>query len=108
LTCQNEFFFNNPLDAKGYAKHALDYALHLSRLFSVFHVQSMPFKHPCMPHALFPERLSNHCQGLRRTFSNICTKFDAAPLSDPSRNHSRPDKELQIKARKNQHVHPAM
>jgi hypothetical protein len=28
-------------------------------------------------HALFPKRLSNHCQGLRRTFSEICTKFDA-------------------------------
>jgi hypothetical protein len=38
---------------------------------------SMPFKHPCTDHAFFPERLSNHCHGLRHTFSEICTTFDA-------------------------------
>jgi hypothetical protein len=41
---------------------------------------SMPFKHPCTAHAFFPERLSNHCQGLRHTFSGICTKFDEYSL----------------------------
>jgi hypothetical protein len=33
--------------------------------------------------AFFPERLSNHCQGLRCTFYDIFTKFDAHLLSDP-------------------------
>jgi hypothetical protein len=42
-------------------------------------------------HAIFPERLSNHFQGFRRTFSEICTKFDAVPLSDTSRNRIRAD-----------------
>jgi hypothetical protein len=34
---------------------------------------SMPFKHPCTAHAFFPKCLAYHCQGLRHTFSNICT-----------------------------------
>jgi hypothetical protein len=46
-------------------------------------------KFPCTAHAFFLKRLSNHCQGLRSTFSEICTKFDAVPLSDPSRNRIR-------------------
>jgi hypothetical protein len=32
--------------------------------------------------------LYNHCQGLRRTFSEICKKFDEHSLSDPS-HHAR-------------------
>jgi hypothetical protein len=60
----------------------------------------MPFKHRCTAHAFFPERLSNHCQGLRHTFSEICTKSDAIPLSDASQNHARPNTRLQIKGRK--------
>jgi hypothetical protein len=36
--------------------------------------------------AHFHAPLTNHCQGLHRTFSEICTKSDAVPLSDPSRN----------------------
>jgi hypothetical protein len=62
----------------------------------------------CMAHASFPECLSNHCQGLRHTFSEIYTKFDAHSLSDPMWNHIRPDTQFQIKGRKNQHVHPAV
>jgi hypothetical protein len=31
-----------------------------------------------MAHAFFPKCLSNHCQGLCQTFSEICTTFDAA------------------------------
>jgi hypothetical protein len=62
---------------------------------------------PCKVHSSFPKRLSNHCQGLRHTFSEICTTFNAVPLSDPSRSLVRPDTQLQIKGRKNQHVHPA-
>jgi hypothetical protein len=42
---------------------------------------SMPFKHLCTANAFFPERMSNHCQGIRHTFSEICIKFDAHSLS---------------------------
>jgi hypothetical protein len=45
-------------------------------------------------------RLSNLCQGLRHTLSEICTKFDAVPLSDPSRNRISPYTRLQIKTTK--------
>jgi hypothetical protein len=55
---------------------------------------------PCTPHAFFPERLSYHCQGLRRTLSEVCTKLGAVPLLDPSRNRIRPDTRLQIEGRK--------
>jgi hypothetical protein len=60
---------------------------------------------PCTVHAFFPESLSNHCHG-RNIFSEICTISDAVPLSDPSWSHIRPDKELQIKACKNQQCPP--
>jgi hypothetical protein len=59
---------------------------------------------PCTAHTSFPERLSNHCQGLCRTFSEICT-FDIVPLLAPSRNSIRQDTRLQIKGRKNQQIH---
>jgi hypothetical protein len=49
---------------------------------------------PCTACAFFPERLSNHCHGLHRTFSEICTKFDVSPLSNPSRNRIRLDTRL--------------
>jgi hypothetical protein len=62
-------------------------------------ILNMPFKHPCTAHAFFPESLSHHCQGLRLTFSEISTTFDAVPLSDPSRNRIKPDKRLPIKGR---------
>jgi hypothetical protein len=39
--------------------------------------------------------LSNHCQSIRRIFSEICTKFSVVHLLDPSRNHIRPDIRLQ-------------
>jgi hypothetical protein len=64
----------------------------------------MPFKCPCTAHVFFPELLSNHCQGLRRTFSEIYTKFVTVPLSDPSRNRIRPDTRLQTIGRKYQYV----
>jgi hypothetical protein len=51
--------------------------------FSVSMNLDMPFKHSCTAHVFFPERLFHHCQGLRRTFSEICTTSDAVPLSDP-------------------------
>jgi hypothetical protein len=51
----------------------------------------MPVRHPCPAHDFFPECLSNHCLGLRHTFSEICTKFNVVPLSVPTRNDIRPD-----------------
>jgi hypothetical protein len=60
----------------------------------------------CTAHTFFPKLLSNHCQGLSLTFSEICTTFDSVPLQDPSWNHNRPHTRLQTKGRKNQHVHP--
>jgi hypothetical protein len=32
---------------------------------------NMPFKHPLMAQAFFPECLSSHCQGLRHTFRRL-------------------------------------
>jgi hypothetical protein len=55
----------------------------------------MPFKHLCTAHAFFPEHLSNRCHGFHLTFSEICTKFDAVYLLDPSWNCMRPDTRLQ-------------
>jgi hypothetical protein len=51
--------------------------------------------------------LSNHCQDLHHSLSESCTKFDAVPLSEPSRNRISPDTRLQIKGLNDQHVHPA-
>jgi hypothetical protein len=34
----------------------------------------------CKAHAFFPKCLSNHCQSLHHTFSQICTKSDAHSL----------------------------
>jgi hypothetical protein len=64
LACQDEFFANHPLDVKENDEHALDFALHLSRLFSVFPERNMPFKHTCTAHAFFPEHLSDNCDNL--------------------------------------------
>jgi hypothetical protein len=36
----------------------------------------MSLDFPCKAHTFFPERMSNHCHCLGRTFSEICTKFD--------------------------------
>jgi hypothetical protein len=36
--------------------------------FALF-LASVSSDFPCTAHAFFPERLSNHCQGVRRTFS---------------------------------------
>jgi hypothetical protein len=61
----------------------------------------------CMPHAILPKRLPNDCQGLRRTFFKICTKFNAQLLSDSLWNcimHTW----LQMKRHKNQQVYPAV
>jgi hypothetical protein len=67
---------------------------------------SVSLDSPCMAHDFCPERLSNHCQFLCGTFPDIYTKFDAFPLSDPSRNYIRPDTRLQMKEHKNS-SHPS-
>jgi hypothetical protein len=43
---------------------------------------SMRLDDPCMSHSFFPERFSNQCQGFRRTFSEICTKFNTDAMWD--------------------------
>jgi hypothetical protein len=58
---------------------------------------SVSLNFPCTAHAFFPERLSNHCQGLRSTLYETCTKSDAISFSDPPLNRFRPDTRLQIK-----------
>jgi hypothetical protein len=58
---------NNPIDVKENGEHALDFALPSSRPFSA----SLSLDFPCKARALFPERLSNHCQGLRSTFPSF-------------------------------------
>jgi hypothetical protein len=73
-----------PLMSKKNDEHALDFALHLSRHFWSRWICDLS----CSAHAFFPERLSNHCQGLRHTFSEICKTFVAVPLSDPSHIHT--------------------
>jgi hypothetical protein len=64
LACQDESFVNNPLGIKANYEHAYDFALHLSRIFTV----SVSLDFPWTAHAFFPRRLSNHCQGLCRFF----------------------------------------
>jgi hypothetical protein len=94
-------FVNHPLDAKENDEHALDFALHLSHWVWTCHSNT------CVRPLLSSLNTSNHCQGLRQTFSKICTKSDAVPLSDPSWNCIKPDTRLQIKGHKNHHMHPA-
>jgi uncharacterized short protein YbdD (DUF466 family) len=59
-----------------------------------------PIQTPCTAHAFFPECLRNRCQGLCRTFSDICTKFDAGPLSVSSWNSTRADTRFQVEGRR--------
>jgi hypothetical protein len=61
----------------------------------------------CTVHAFFPESLSNHCQGLRRTFSEIFTQFGTVLLSYPSRNRIRPDTRLQTEGSKKSALSPS-
>jgi hypothetical protein len=92
LICQDYFFENNPLDIKENYEHFLDFALHLSRPLSV----SVSLDFPCTAYAFFPERVSKHFQGLRSTYSEICTKFYEHSLSDPSRNRTPNKKDVKI------------
>jgi hypothetical protein len=62
---------------------------------------------PCTPNAILPKHLSDHCQGLRPTFSETSTKSEAVPLLHPLENHIRPDIQFQIKGHTNRHIHQA-
>jgi hypothetical protein len=86
LACQDEFFVNNPLDVEENYEHALVLLITCLVSFGLGE-----FELSITTYAFFLERLSNHCQGLLDTFSEMCTKFDAVPLSDPFQNHIRPD-----------------
>jgi hypothetical protein len=93
---------NNPLDVKKIMSMLL--TLFITCLaFS----DSVNLDFPCMAHGFSPERLSNNCKGLRRTFSLICTKFDAVPLSNPCEIASVLIHNSKLKDVKNQHAHSA-
>jgi hypothetical protein len=106
LACQEEFFVNNPLDAKENNEHALDFTLHLPHLsrsalnqanHSNTHLQLMLSS---MNTCLIIAMVCFYC-----TLSMICTKSEAHSLLDPSRNCIMPDAQFQIKGHKNP-VHP--
>jgi hypothetical protein len=59
---------------------------------------------PCTAHAFFPERLSNHCQGLHHTFSEICTK--CCPFVGSIAKSHQANTQLQTKDVKNQYPYP--
>jgi hypothetical protein len=60
----------------------------------------LTLKRPCTANAFFPEHLCNHCQGLRCSFSEICTKIDAQVPLYLSPNIARSNIRFQIKERK--------
>jgi hypothetical protein len=76
LALQGEFIVNNLLDVK--ENYDMVLTLLLICLAFSFSVSS-DFQRAA--HVFFPKCLSNHCQGLRCTFSEIYTQFDV-PLSD--------------------------
>jgi hypothetical protein len=80
----------------------------LTLLFTCLFSVSVSLDSPYTAHAFFHGRLSNHCQGLPCTFSEICTKCHAVPLSDPSRNLIVPDTRLQTKWRKESTFYPTV
>jgi hypothetical protein len=61
--------------------HSVEFAFYHSRSFRSRWIWTFPWT----ADAFFPEIMSNHWQGLRRTIPEICRKFDVAPLSDSSR-----------------------
>jgi hypothetical protein len=102
LACNNELFVNNPNDVKENYEHALYFAFSCLTSFDL-----SGFGLSIYSSHFFPEHLSNHCQGLCHTLSEICIEFDVLPLSDLSQNRISPDTWLQIKGHKNQHLCPA-
>jgi hypothetical protein len=73
---------NNLLDLKENDEHALDLALHLSRHFSV----SVSWTFLIWLTLSSPNTCVITARASVALFPYICTKFDAVPLSDPSRN----------------------
>jgi hypothetical protein len=72
LDCQGQLFVNNPLYVKRNDEHNLDIALHVYRFLGLDE-----FELSLYAHDFSPQRLSNHCQFLRCTISEIFTKLYA-------------------------------
>jgi hypothetical protein len=75
--------------------------------FSVSPEPSMPFKHPCTAHAFFPERLSNHCQDLCRTFPKFAQNLMLLLCRIHREIASGQIHDSKYKDVGNQHVYPA-
>jgi hypothetical protein len=58
---------------------------------------------PACPEPRMPCCLTTVSVSIALFSSQICTKFDAVLLSDPSRNHIRPDTRLQLKGKDQAH-----
>jgi hypothetical protein len=84
-----------------YERKFMSMLLSLSVCLSLFGLGDFGFS--AFGLCLIPERLSNHRQGLRPTFSEICTTLAAGSFW----NRIRPITLLEIKGCKNQHVHRA-
>jgi hypothetical protein len=107
FVCQDEFFVNKSMKMISMVSTLFFICLAFFGLGDFGLAIQTPFKTWVRFMLSSPRRLSSHFKGLRRNFSETCTKFDAYSLSDPSQNLIRPDARLQIKGRKNQHAHPA-
>jgi hypothetical protein len=90
LAYPNEFFVNNPLYFKVNNEHALDFALHLPRLLGLLEFGLSVYGWCSLPPYACLIIAKVVC-----TYSEICTKFYAAPLSDQWRNLIRPETWLQ-------------
>jgi hypothetical protein len=93
-TSQDEFFVNNPLDVRENNENAVALLFTCLAFFGMtlgFSSGSLRFLLEC---------LSDHRQGLHCTFSDICIKCNAVPLSGTSQNRIRPDTRFQIKEHK--------
>jgi hypothetical protein len=87
--------------------HALDFALHLSRLSLSWWFWIFPFGRLLLCLRViteYPALVTVITLGKGR--ANLMHTY--APLLDPSQTHIRLETQLQIKRCKNQHVHPAM
>lgn len=72
-------------------QHALDFVRHLSRRFRSWRVRTSHSNTRVGFKFSSRDGFSNHCQGLRRPFFLVCTKFDAKSLWYPPRNSTMTD-----------------
>jgi hypothetical protein len=94
LACQDEFSVKNSLDVIEIYEHTLDFVLHLSRLFRSVLSRACHSNTRVRLKLFSPKACLIISKGPRRNFSEICTKFDAVLLWDPTRNLIRPDTRL--------------